>query len=246
MQPLKQVTRAAAVLALTLAASPALAMTYAECVGMIDRAPGDAYSAALAWTKVTDDPGAQHCTALAEVALKRYGAAADRLNRLIDQTGNQYESAALLGQLGNVRMLDGKPDLAVRAFDRALGVTPNDAQLLADRARAYAALKQWPKAVRDLDAATQIEDDDPELMLLFATALRELGKLPEARTAADKALALAPKDPAVLLERGRIRLLAGDRDGAKADWQTALAAAPKGDLRDTIAASLKTLETKTK
>lgn len=242
---LKQAMRGIAA-ALLLGASPAFALTYNECVALIDKAPGDAYKAALAWTKTTDDPAAQHCTALAEVALKRYGAAADRLNRMIEQTANPYESAALLGQLGNVRMLDGKPDLALQAFNRALKETPNDAQLLADRARAYAALKQWANAVRDLDAATQLEDADPELMLLFATALREFGKLPEAQKAADRALALAPKDPSVLLERGRIRLLAGDRSGAKADWEAALAVAPKGDVRDAIAASLKTLETRTK
>lgn len=247
MLPLKQAMRTAiATAAIFLAAPPAMALTYSQCVAMIDTAPGDAYKAALEWIKQADEPGAQHCAALAEVALKRYAAAADRLTRMIEQIQNPYESAALLGQLGNVRMLDGKPDLAIRAFDRAIRETPNDAQLLADRARAHAAMKQWAKAVADLDAATQLEDQDPTLMLLFANALREAGKLPEARAAADKTLALAPQDPAALLERGRIRLLADDRAGARADWQAGLTAAPKGEIRDALAASLKALETKAK
>ncbi|WP_165837681.1 tetratricopeptide repeat protein [Zavarzinia aquatilis] len=236
-----------AALGLLLAAAailPARAMTYGECTALIDKAPGDAYSAAVAWIKTTDDPAAQHCAALAEVALKRYGAAGDRLNRMIDQTENPYEAAALLGQLGNVRMLDGKPDLAIKAFDLAVKNTPNDPQLLADRARAYAAQKNWPMAVRDLDGAVQIDDEDPELHLLYATALREAGKLPEALGAIEKAASLAPGDAAILLERGRIHLLRDERDKAAADWKQAAAKATDPAIRDAANASLKALTKK--
>lgn len=228
--------------ALCLWTGGAQALTYAECTALVERSPGDGYKAATAWAKTTDDPGAQHCAALAEVALQRYGDAADRLNRLIDQTANPYEAAALLGQLGNVRMLDGKADLAVDAFTRALKNTPNDPQMLADRARAFAALGQWARAARDLDGAVQIDDEDPELYLLYATALREAGKIADARGAVEKALRLAPNAPEVLLERGRIRLIDGDRKGAAGDWKTVADSAPKGPVRDAALASLKALE----
>lgn len=236
-----------AALGLLLAAAailPARAMTYGECTALIDKSPGDAYGAAVAWIKTTDDPAAQHCAALAEVALKRYGAAGDRLNRMIDQTENPYEAAALLGQLGNVRMLDGKPDLAIRAFSLAVKNTPNDPQLLSDRARAYAALKSWEMAARDLDAAVQIDDEDAELQLLYATALREGGKLPEALGVIEKAASLAPGDAAILLERGRIHLLRGERDKAGADWKKAAAIATDPAIRDAANASLKALAKK--
>lgn len=242
MSPLKQ---AAAALGLWLAAAgPAHAITYGECVALVNRNPADGFNAAIAWTKTSDDPGAQHCAALAEVALKRYGAAGDRLNRLVEQMDNPYEAAALLGQLGNIRLLDNKPDLAVKAFNQALRNTPNNPDLLADRARAFAALNDWPRAAADLDAAVQLNDGDPELQLLLATALREAGKLPEAKSAIARAYALAPRDPAVLLERGRIRLLDGDRKGAAADWKEVAATAPPGPLRDAANASLKALDKK--
>ncbi|PWR22126.1 tetratricopeptide repeat protein [Zavarzinia compransoris] len=243
MPPLKQATAALALgLAVGFAALPARALTYGECVDLVSRAPADGFNAALAWTKRSDDPAAQHCAVLAEVALKRYGAAGERLSRLIDQMTDPREAAALLGQLGNIRLLDNKPDLALKAFDRALRNTPNDADLLADRARARAALNDWPRAAADLDAAVQLRGDDRELQLLFATALREAGKLAEAKGAIAKALQLAPGDPAALLERGRIRLLDGDRKGAAADWKEAAAKAPAGPIRDAAAASLKALD----
>lgn len=226
------------------AARPARAMTYAECTEMVETAPANAYKAALAWIKQADEAPAQHCAALAEVALKRYGAAADRLNRLIDQTENPYEAAALLGQLGNVRLLDGKPDLAVQAFDLAVKNTPNDALLLSDRAQAHAAMKNWALAIRDLDAASQIDDENLDILLLYATALREGGKLPEAMGVIEKAASLAPGDGAVLLERGRIHLLRGDKDKAAADWKKAAASAADPAVRDAANASLKALAKK--
>ncbi|MFA5122867.1 tetratricopeptide repeat protein [Zavarzinia sp.] len=247
MSRLEQAARTLGLLApaaaLLLCTAPAFALTYGECTALVDKSPADGYNAAIDWTKKTDDPAAQHCAALAEVALKRYGAAADRLNRLVEQTENPYESAALLAQLGQVRMLDGKADLAVQAYSRAVKQTPNNAELLSERARAYAAMGDWPHAVKDLDAAVQVEDDNAELQLLYATALREAGDLPEASKAIAKALALAPNEPANFLERGRIRLLAGDRKGAAEDWKRVLSSAAKSSPEYQAAnASLKALD----
>lgn len=241
MPPIRQAAPLIAFALALLAAGGAQAITYGECTALVEQSPGEGYKAAINWAARTDDPGAQHCAVLAEVALQRYAAGAERLSRLVDQTSNPYEAAALLGQLGNIRMLDGKPDLAVAAFTRALNNTPNDPATLSDRARAYAALGNWPRAVRDLDAAVQIDDGDPEIFLLFATALREAGKTDEALGAVERALRLAPDDPAILLERGRIRLITGDRKGAGADWQAVKARAPEGPIRDAAEASLKAL-----
>lgn len=201
------------------AARPAAALTYGDCVAAVRTDPGVALQAAEAWSQAGGDAAAEHCAVLAEVELNRLASAAERLGRLIDRTADGDKAAAMLSQLGNIRLLDDKPDLAVDAFTRALAQTPNDRRLLVDRARAYGAMKNWAKAVTDLDSAVQIDNSDPDTLLLYATALRQTGRLDRAKTAIERADAIFPDDPDILLERGRIRLLTKDRKGAAADWQ---------------------------
>lgn len=226
-----------------LAPRPAAALTYAACVAAIRDNAGAALQAAEAWSQAGGDAPAEHCAVLAEVELNRLAAAAERLGRLIDRTGNGDEAAVLLSQLGNIRLLDSKPDLAAEAFTRALAQTPNNRGLLVDRARAYAAMAAWAKAVTDLDAAVQIDNSDPDTLLLYATALRQSGRLDQAKKAIDRADGIFPDDPDILLERGRIRLLNKDRRGAAADWRRVLTlpdAAP--GVRAAAEASLKALK----
>lgn len=226
-------------------AQPAAALTYSSCVAAIRSDPGAALQAAEAWVQAGGDAAAEHCAVLAEVELNRLAAAAERLGRLIDRTADGDEAAAMLSQLGNIRLLDGKPDLAAEALTRALAQTPNNRSLLVDRARAYAAMAQWSKATTDLDAAVQIDNSDPDTLLLYATALRQLGRFDQAKKAIERADGIFPDDPDILLERGRIRLLTKDRKGAAADWRRVVAlpdAAP--GVRAAAAASLKALKAK--
>ena len=118
-------------------------------------------------------------------------------------------------------------DQANNSFSAGLALTPGDADLLADRARASAMRKDWAAADRDLTAALLRDADDPELYVLRASARHALGRKKEARADIDQALHLKPAFSEALLERGSLEMEDGDTASAKADWQAVIDTAPR-------------------
>lgn len=233
------------VLLLALAVSPAAAADvsaldsksligdsrYDRCLDLVKRDAGRALEAAQAWRVDGGGAAALHCAALALTALRRYPEAAQQLDQAAHDAmaGDASIRAELLDQAGNAWMLAGRADKAVASLSGALAFSPNDADLLFDRARAKAMAKDWAGAEADLSAIIAQDPNRADVLVLRASARHAEGRKADARADLERALGVYPDYPEALVERGEMKLEAGDRAGATADWQQVLRDAPNSD-----------------
>jgi tetratricopeptide (TPR) repeat protein len=201
---------------------------YDMCLTRVQTDPQAALLLATGWAKQGGAGPADHCAALALVSLRRYPEAAAKLDAL---AGSNFASdnalrSELADQAGNAWMLAGQPDNAVSSFTVALRGDPFNADLLTDRARAYALRQNWLKAESDLSAALLVEPDRVDLLILRGSARHAMGHKADARADFDRALQLRPGNGDALVERGVMKLEAGDAAGAQSDWQATIASSP--------------------
>ncbi|MDE2228466.1 MAG: hypothetical protein KGL11_05425 [Alphaproteobacteria bacterium] len=205
---------------------------YDSCLAQAHRDPEAALKTARTWRQAGGGFPAEHCAAIALVALKRYAEAAQRLEALAGAM--MSESATLRGdaldQAGQVWLLANQPDRAKAAFDGALSFDPRNSEFLIDRAEALADGEHYWEAIDDLNRALDLDPDSVDALVFRASAYRHVGgadALALAQADVERALKLAPNSVPGLLERGNIRRLRGDAAGAKADWQRVVALAPQ-------------------
>jgi len=224
--------------------APASANSYESCVAVIDKNPTEAFDTALAWRDRGGGLPAEHCAALALIALDEAGEAASRLGTLASRNdaGNVSERAKLLTEAGNAWLLANQWENASAAFSAALKLTPRDAELWTDRARASAAMQNWTDAEKDLTNAITFEKSRPEIYVLRASARAAQGDKPGYRSDINAALAIDPTFPEALVERGSIKLEAGDKAGARADWVQVLVRAPASSAGDAVRSRIELLE----
>jgi tetratricopeptide (TPR) repeat protein len=214
----------------TFAAVPVtdLNARYQQCAALAKTDAQAAYNQALAWHSAGGGTSAEHCGALALVQLRRYAEAAPRLEALAVQQGLQPAlRAQLYDQAGNAWLLGEDPARAESAFSSALNFAARDVDVLADRARARAARKNWAGAEADLSTALGIDADRADLLVLRASARHAAGKKAQARADIDQALGIFPNYGDALVERGAMKFEDGDTKGAEADWRLVIRLAPK-------------------
>jgi tetratricopeptide (TPR) repeat protein len=197
------------------------AATYDRCLKLAKQNPGAAQSLAQTWHERGGAHPADHCAAVALFGLKRYKEAAIRFEALAQAmtTAPAALRADVFDQAGQAWLLAGDPVRAYAAAGQALGLQPNDPELLLDRAEAAASAGYFDKAIADLDRVLKVDPSRLEALIYRASANRLLDRLDPALADAEKALAQAPNSVAALLERGNIRQLKGDPTGARADWE---------------------------
>lgn len=202
--------------------------SYDDCVSAISKKADDALERALYWSDHNGGVPAQHCAALALIALNAYQDAATRLEAIArdPDAGTLMERAEFLDQAGNAWILDGRLDTAEQTFSAALKLSPRNATLWLDRGRVKAAKKQWAAAEDDIDHALVFDAKRTDAYVARAAARAQQGKKDQARADIDKALAINPVYPDALVERGHMRWEAGDKKGARGDWRDALVNAP--------------------
>jgi len=217
---------------------------YQACVMAIDTDPADAFERALAWRSQGGGPQADHCAALALIALDEPGEAASRLDTLARRSdaGTLMERASLLAEAGNAWLLAAQPANAEVALSAALRLTPRDPELWVDRARARAAQLNWADAEKDLTNALTFDATKPEPFVLRAVARAAQGNKVGHRFDVEAALLLDPTFPEALVERGTLKLEMGDIPGARADWVQVLVRAPEGPAADVVRSRIETLE----
>lgn len=253
---------ALAVQAIIACAGPVRAQTgageaaqYRACLQKVSVNADAAYDQALEWRDRGGGTPAAHCAALALVALGKHGEAATRLQALAETPGGRGMAQQLLGQAGNAWLLAGQPGNAYNAFSAALntfanapdkGASPEQVDLLIDRAQALAALNRWEAAETDLSKALSLDPENGPAYVFRASARRMQEKLDAALEDLQLALALSPKDAAALLERGVIYRLKQKPDQARADWLAAIAAGPEGETANTARRNLEMLDMKAK
>lgn len=228
------------------------AAQYRACLTKTETNADAAYDDALMWRDRGGGVPAQHCAAVALVALGKYAEAATRLAALAETPGARAMAPALLAQAGNAWLLGDFPSNAISVLNAALSAGPaqlkpaEEADMRIDRARALAALERWPQAEADLNRALSLDPERAAGYLFRATARRMQDKLPLALEDLQLALALEPKDPAALLERGIVYRLTEKPDLARADWLAAIAAAPESRAAEAARSNLEKLDLKAK
>jgi len=205
--------------------------SYDRCLALVQRNASSAYDAAAAWQNADGGAAAAHCMALALVALRRYGDAAAKLDQLAQDpaVAGGAQRAELLDQAGNAWLLASQPANADASFTSALALAPGDRDILADRARAKGARKDWVGADKDLSAVLAGDPNRADILVLRASTRHAQGRKLEARADIDSALTIYRDYPEALVERGEMKAEAGDAAGALADWQRVLSVAPNGE-----------------
>jgi tetratricopeptide (TPR) repeat protein len=197
------------------------AENYARCMKLAQQKPREAQTLAQAWLAHGGAHPADHCAAVALIALGRYQEGAARLQALARAMtiGPTELRADVLDQAGQAWLLAGDPARAYTAAGEAVALQPNDSDLLIDRAEAAASAGYFDRAIADLDRVLKAHPDRVDALIYRASAYRALDRLDPARADLEKALAEAPHSAAALLERGNIRRLEGDPAGARGDWE---------------------------
>jgi tetratricopeptide (TPR) repeat protein len=221
------------------------AATYDRCLKLAKQNPGAAESLAQTWHEQGGAHPAEHCAAVALVGLKRYKEAATRLEALAQAmtTAPAGLRADVFDQAGQAWLLAGDAVRAYAAAGQALGLQPNDPELLLDRAEAAASAGYYDKAVADLDHVLKADPGRVEALIYRASANRALNRRDAALADVEKALALTPNSVPGLLERGNIRRLNGDLEGARTDWERVGQLAPGSQADMAARANIEHLET---
>lgn len=237
-------------------AQQAAALRYRECVTAVETAPEKAVELASRWRDVGGGIPAKHCLGLAlfetgkakNAALAFQQAAADLESGKSQLLGGpiRYSAetvAALYAQAGNASLVADDPASAYQHFGRALAVVGDRpgaqrGNLLIDRARSLAGMKDFKLAKADLDKAVADLPDSVDAWLLRAAAHRQLGQTKAAKADVEKAVQLAPNEPEVLLERATLLAREGDITGAEADWRRIVELAPDSSAAATAKANL--------
>jgi regulator of sirC expression with transglutaminase-like and TPR domain len=206
---------------------------YERCLDMIGPDPAGASALADSWAASGGGDGAQHCRALAEIALGETDTGAQLLERLAAIShAPVLARASVFGQAVQAWLMADMPDRAYGAATQALALSPDDPDLLIDRSIAAAAMNRAMDAIADLTRAVTLDPRRVDALVLRATAWRQAAQLEQANADIDRALAINPEFPEALLERGILRQRMNDRNGARVDWEHAIALAPDSATAD--------------
>ena len=206
---------------------------YERCLGMIRGAPEEARGFAESWEAAGGGEGARHCGALALLALGEPERAAERLEQLGRASqGSAATRASVFAQAGQAWMMAADGSRAFGATTMALILTPDDPELLLDRAVALGTLGRYAEAMEDVNRVLELNPERAEAWVFRAAANRHLNALGPAAEDVAHALLLAPGNAEGLLERGIIRQMQGDTAGARRDWEAAITLAPETATAD--------------
>jgi tetratricopeptide (TPR) repeat protein len=226
------------------ASGDANAAAYERCLAQAKADPAGARATAEAWQKRGGAHPADHCYAVALIGLKQYKEGATRLEKLQQEMVHAPAAlrAEVLDQAAQAWLLAGDPGRAYSASTGALGMRPNDPDLLLDRAEAAGAAGWYDKALADLDAVLAANPSRTDALVFRASAHRALNQLDQALADTNKALSLVPDSASALLERGYISAFRGDAAGAVKDWERVIAVAPRSSDAATAKANLARLQ----
>jgi tetratricopeptide (TPR) repeat protein len=206
-----------------------LAAVHDRCVSFVQSNPKEGLERAKVWKEQGGGFYADHCIAMALFQLRDYAAAAERFETLATAMLGMpsVQRAQALDQAGQAWLDARQPERAKAAFDAAIQLNGEDADLLIDRAEAWAAMKRYWDALDDLNRAIDLAPTRADAYIYRGAAYRNLDSLDLAMQDIEHGLSLAPNSPMGLLERGNLRRLKGDVAGARQDWLRVSELAPK-------------------
>jgi tetratricopeptide (TPR) repeat protein len=120
----------------------------------------------------------------------------------------------------------GKYDLALEDYGRAIATNPQDADALNSRGTTKIALKQYVSAVQDFDASIKLNPSGAISYSNRCFAKAVLGDLQGAMADCDQAMRISGRSQGALASRGFVYLLMKKYDAAIADYSTELKIQP--------------------
>jgi tetratricopeptide (TPR) repeat protein len=204
-----------------------------RCLALLRADPEAARAFAERWDAAGGGDGARYCHALAVLALGDPAAGAERLENIAgrSRSGNAAR-AAVYAQATQGWLMAGLPGRAIGSATLALTLTPDDIDLLIDRAVALGNLGRYREAVEDLDRALALDAERTEALVFRAAAWRHLDRKEDALRDVERALELSPLNAEAFLERGILRHLRGEVERAREDWERVVAIAPDSAAAD--------------
>ena len=118
-------------------------------------------------------------------------------------------SPALLVELAQVLDQQGRPELAVDTYRKAIRAGPVPASAYVNLAALLGSLRRFEEALPAARRATELAPTQPAAHVNFASALAEMRRLEEASAAFERALALTPDIAWLWCELARCLLFAG-------------------------------------
>ncbi|MGK7863295.1 tetratricopeptide repeat protein [Falsiroseomonas sp. E2-1-a4] len=212
---------------------------FERCLGLLRNDPEAARAFAEAWGRAGGGEGARQCQALALLSLGEPALAAQRLETLATQSAaSSLARAAVYAQATQAWLMAGEANRAYGAATLALTLSPEDVDLLVDRAVTLGSLSRYNEAIEDLDRALALDPNRAEALVFRAAANRHMDRVDLSARDIERALQSDPASAEALLERGIIRQLRGDTVGAREDWQRAITLSPNSPTADLAAQNL--------
>lgn len=196
---------------------------YQICLSLALREPEEAFEHSLRWHDAGGGNAALHCSAIALINLGHYPEAAARLQDLAEKMPDDTPPnvvAEILAHAGIAWQQAGDFDRALETQDSALALSPNNPDILTDRAITNFTKAEYWEAIDDLNQALFLAPGSANIHALRASAYRFVDVLDLAMEDANRALVLEPDNPEALLERGIIHRLEGNASAARQDWIT--------------------------
>ncbi len=264
--------RAASVIAITSVTGAAMAQDaahpstkdedrYAACIDMADRSPDKGINLALAWIADGGGVPARHCEAYGLARMGEHAEAAARFLKIAEdmrigrdmpiRMGKRVVASApmladMYDQAANAWLLAGEIVRAEDTIDLALTLvpknTPQEYELVLDRARIAAADEDFQLALSDLDYVLKGDPGRKDILVLVAAAARGVGDFMRANRALADFQAVFPKQAAGYLELGNLRHAEGDKEAARKAWLKVLLLEDHGPNADAARANIERMD----
>jgi tetratricopeptide (TPR) repeat protein len=161
--------------------------------------------------------------AIASFQAGQLGEAEQICQKIVATKSNFFDAQYVLGV---VLATQGKHDLALTSYNRALTVQPNHPDALSNRGNTLKELQRFDEAIASYDRALALKPDHTGALNNRAVVLQILQRHDEALASLDRALALQPNYPDALCNRGITLNALGRLDEALASYDRALALQP--------------------
>jgi tetratricopeptide (TPR) repeat protein len=162
---------------------------------------------AIDWRTHFGGEEADYCLGISYIEDEQYEHGANYLSNLAIFTPDSLaeKKSKYLSQAANAYMLAQLPDKAFDKIQKAVELSPKNADLLVDRARINAMLEKWHEAEADLTQAMDIRNANDFILRLRAEARLQQSKYDSAEEDIKRAILYNSKEAQNYYVRGRIR-----------------------------------------